>query len=216
MSEQEITLSVRNAEGQELEQVKFSGTSHEARHRPSLIKEAVVMYLANKRQGTHDTKTRSEVAFTNKKPWRQKGTGRARAGTRRSPLWVGGGVIFGPHPRDYSYQINKKQRRLALRSALFGKLRDGEVQIIDRLEIPEPKTRHVAKVLKALNIDGKCLIGVEAYNRNLALAAKNIEGVRLLPVADFNALEVLKARTILLTKTALEKLAGSGSGGSAE
>ncbi|MBI4586034.1 MAG: 50S ribosomal protein L4 [Planctomycetes bacterium] len=216
MSEQEITVSIRNAEGQELEQVKFSGASLEVRHRPSLIKEAVVMYLANKRQGTHDTKTRSELAFTNKKPWRQKGTGRARAGTRRSPLWVGGGIIFGPHPRDYSYQINKKQRRLALRSALFGKFRDGEVQIIDRLEIPEPKTRHVAKVLKALNIGGKCLIGVEAYNRNLALAARNIEGVQLLPVADFNALEVLKAKTILLTKAALEKLTAAGSSGSVE
>lgn len=164
------------------------------------------MYQANKRIGTHETRTRSHVAGSNKKPWRQKGTGRARAGTRRSPLWRGGGIIFGPHPRDYSFAIPRSKRRLALRSAIFAKFRDGQVVVIDNLKFDQPKTKEMAGVLKALGITGRCLIGLGAGDRNLVLSARNLPGVRIFPVGDFNALEVLLARILVLTRDGWDAL----------
>src|SRR5262245_47744885 len=137
------------------------------------------MYQANRRVGTHETKTRGQVAGSTKKPWRQKGTGRARAGTRKSPLWRGGGIIFGPHPRDYSYAIPKAKRRLALRSALYSKFRDGEVVVVEGLKTEKPSTRYLAKLLKSLGVTGRCLIGLEALDHNLTLSARNLPGVRL-------------------------------------
>src|SRR6185503_1894432 len=130
---QQFTVPVRDAEGKEIEKLEVDGSKIDQRLRPRLLKEAAVMYLANRRVGTHETKTRAEVAGSTKKPWKQKGTGRARAGTRKSPLWRGGGIIFGPHMRDYSYAINRKQRRLAVRSALLSKLQAGEVVVIEGL-----------------------------------------------------------------------------------
>ena len=170
------------------------------------------MYQANKRQGTHETKTRGRIRGSNKKPWRQKGTGRARSGSRKSPLWRGGGVIFGPHPRDHSYSINKKQRRLALRSALYAKFKSGEVKVVDRLEVSEPKTKQVVQLLKNLGIEGRVLIGAESVERNVLLAARNIARLKLIPLAEFNAFDVLHARTVLLTKDALSTLISEGAG----
>ena len=164
------------------------------------------MYQANKRVGTHDTRTRGEIRGSNAKPWRQKGTGRARSGTRKSPIWKGGGVVFGPHPRDYRFGMNKKQRRLALRSVLMAKLRDGDVKVIDRLEVDTPKTSAVAKILGALGVSGSCLIGTAELDRNLYLSTRNIRGAQVMPVADFNALDVLRAQTIVLTQDALDRL----------
>src|SRR6185503_20046416 len=154
---QQFTVPVRDAEGKEIEKLEVDGSKIDQRLRPRLLKEAVVMYQANRRVGTHETKTSGHVAGSTKKPWRQKGTGRARAGTRKSPLWRGGGIIFGPHPRDYSWSMPKSKRRLALRSALYSKFRDGEVVVVDGLKVEKPSTRYLAKLLKAVGAGGRCL-----------------------------------------------------------
>jgi large subunit ribosomal protein L4 len=185
-----VKVPFRGAGGEDKGELQVPLHRIDERVRYPLLKEAVVMYGANQRRGTHSTKTRSDVAGSNKKPWRQKGTGRARAGTRKSPLWKGGGIVFGPHPRDYSYSIHKKQRRLALKSALLSKFVDGEVVVVDGLRVEEPKTKHVHKILKALGIQGSCLIGTKENDKNLALAARNIPGVLVATLKNFNTLEV--------------------------
>ena len=215
MSTAQFTVPVRDAEGKEIDQLEVDGSRIDQRVRPRLIKEAVVMYLANRRVGTHETKTRSWVSGSNKKPWRQKGTGRARAGTRKSPLWRGGGIIFGPHPRDYSFSIPKAKRRLALRSALFSKFRDGEVVVVDSLKVEKPRTGYLAKVLRSLGVTGRCLIGLGGLDHNLVLSARNLPGVCIAPVAEFNALEVLNAKTLVLTREALDALLRGRAGGAA-
>lgn len=208
---QTFEVPVRDAEGKELERVRIDSSRIDIRVRPRLLKEAVLMYQANKRVGTHDTKIRGEVAGSNKKPWRQKGTGRARAGTRKSPLWRGGGIIFGPHPRDYSYALPKKMLARALRSALFAKFRDGEVMVVDGLKVEKPRTRTVAALLKSLGIEGSCLIGTAgpSPDRNLVLSVRNLPKVKIAPVGEFNALDVLKAKMILLTREALDQFLGN-------
>ncbi len=203
---QQFEVPVRSADGKEIEKVRVDSGRLDIRVRPRLLKEAVLMYQANKRVGTHETKTRSFVAASNKKPWRQKGTGRARAGTRRSPIWRGGGIIFGPHPRDYSYSLPKKMRGRAVRSALFAKFRDGQVIVVDGLKAEAPKTKVVADALKALGVSGRCLLGTASLDKNLVLSARNIPGVHVLPVADFNALEILTAKTIVLTRDAFAQV----------
>ena len=210
MSATQFTVQVRDPEGKDLGPVLVDAARIDERVRPQLLKDAVVKYQAAKRVGTHDTKTRAEICASNKKPWRQKGTGRARAGTRRSPLWRGGGIIFGPHPRDYTLGLPKGKRRLALRSALYSKFRDGEVVVVDGLKVEAPRTKQVAKALRSLGIAGRCLIGTESIDRNLVLSVRNLPGVRVLPVKDFNALEVLMARTVLLTREALASLVKGG------
>jgi large subunit ribosomal protein L4 len=199
-------VPVRDATGKEVERLKVAPGKLDLRVRPRLLKEAVLMYQANRRVGTHSTKTRAEIAASNKKPWRQKGTGRARAGTRRSPLWRGGGIIFGPKPRDYTTVMPRKMRNLATRSALFSKFRDGEVLVVDGLKFEEPHTRQLAKLLKTLEISGPCLIGTAQIDKNLVLSARNIPRLRVTPVRDFNALDVLTARKVLLTREALDLL----------
>lgn len=211
MSENQIELAVVNAEGEKVQTVPLDLSVFDDRRRGRLLHDVVVMYQANQRVGTHETKTRGKVAGSTHKPWRQKGTGRARAGTRKSPLWRGGGVIFGPHPRDYSFQVNRKQRRRALRSAIFGKLRDGEVRVIDRISLDAPKTRQIARLLSSLQIQTPCLIGVSSHDKNIVLATRNIPDVSVKSVRDFNALDVLRARTLLLTREALDVLAEGGS-----
>lgn len=199
MTQNVVEVPVRGSGGEERGYRRVEISKIDGRVRFRLLKEAVVMYRANRRVGTHSTKTRAEVAGSSRKPWRQKGTGRARAGTRKSPLWRGGGVVFGPHPRDYSYAIHRKQRRLAVRSALFSKFQDKEVVIVEGLEVEEPKTKLVARALRALGIQRSCLIGTKGVQRNLVLAARNLPGVQVAPVSDFNAFDVLRAHTIVLT-----------------
>jgi large subunit ribosomal protein L4 len=173
--------------------------------RTRLVHEACVMYEANKRTGTAKTKTRAELAYANRKPWRQKGTGRARAGTRRSPIWRGGGTIFGPVPKDYSYAMPVKSRRRATQSALLSKFRDGEVTLVANVELKAAKTKEVASALKKLGLDGqRVLIGVPAYDERLVRATRNLENVTVLPVSDFNAYELLRNKYLVLTKPALD------------
>ena len=172
-----------------------------------VLHDSVVNYLANQRQGTHATKTKGLVRGGGKKPWKQKHTGRARSGSNRSPLWRGGGIIFGPQPRDYSYAIPRKARKLALRAALSGKFSDGEITVIDDLSIDKPKTKDIALILKNLDFAGKSiLIVVPEYDEAVMLSARNIPGVAVRKVSDLNSYDVMSHSRMLATKKAVEML----------
>ncbi len=171
-----------------------------------VMREAVIMYGANRRAGTHSTKTRAEVNFSNKKPWAQKHTGRARAGTRRSPLWRKGGVMHGPRPRDHSYTMPRKALKAALRSALLGKLRDGEVFAVEGLRLESPSTKTVASVFRALGLAGSTLLVLEKQDPALWRSARNIEGTTVRIAADVNALDVLAHRNLVVLDGALAAL----------
>ncbi len=170
-----------------------------------LLYDVVKMQLANRRSGTASTKGRAEVRGGGKKPYRQKGTGRSRAGSTRSPLWVGGGVIFGPKPRDYSYKVSKKVRKAALKGALTKKLKEGKIMIIDGLDVPEIKTKLFMEILKKLECNsGMTLIVVPERDKNLELSSRNIKEVKLLPVKGLNVFDVLKYDTVVVTRPAVE------------
>jgi len=170
-----------------------------------LLYDVVKMQLANRRSGTASTKGRAEVRGGGKKPYRQKGTGRSRAGSTRSPLWVGGGVIFGPKPRDYSYKVSKKVRKAALKGALTKKLKEGKIMIIDGLDVPEIKTKLFMEILKKLECNsGMTLIVVPERDENLELSSRNIKEVKLLPVKGLNVFDVLKYDTVVVTRPAVE------------
>jgi large subunit ribosomal protein L4 len=164
------------------------------------------MYSANQRQGTASTKTRGEVSGGGKKPWRQKGTGRARAGSTRSPLWRGGGKIFGPHPRDHHYDIPKKVKRLAFLSSLNSKLNENRIKCIEALAIEEPKTKRFRQVIDALKLKGRSLFVVDALNENIKRASHNIAEVSVKGYRDFNTMDVLGCDDLVISKAALEKL----------
>ncbi len=169
-------------------------------------REAVLMYQANKRAGTHDTLTRAEVRCNIKKPWKQKSTGRARAGSKASPIWRGGGVAHGPHPRDYSYAVPRKALRVAARAAMAGKFRDGEVVLADSLEFEKPSTKAARAMLAALGIDRTCLVVTHERNENAWKSLRNLPGVDVMPASDVNAFEILRHRNVLLTSAALDAL----------
>lgn len=174
----------------------------------ALMHTAVVNLLANKRQGTHATKNRALVSGGGRKPYKQKGTGRARAGSSRSPLWRGGGTIFGPMPRDYSYSIPRKARQQALYAALSAKIKDGEVLVVDDLKMDAPKTSAMAGVLSALEVPARSslLIVIAEADANVLLSARNIPGVRVTLASDLNAYAVLRHDRVLATKAAMESL----------
>ena len=171
-----------------------------------LIHESVVRANAAERRGTHATKTRAMVSGSGKKPWRQKGTGRARVGEVRNPLWRKGGTVFGPQPRSYEYQLPRKVEKGALRAALTQKLRDGAVTVIDALTVAEIKTKAAAEMLRRLGVDGKTLLVDVKPEDKLALSVRNIDGIRLLPSNRISARDVMDTRKVVLTRAALEKL----------
>jgi large subunit ribosomal protein L4 len=171
-----------------------------------LLHEVVRNHLANKRQGCAATKTRGLVRGGGRKPYKQKGTGRARAGSNRSPIWKGGGTIFGPQPRDYSYKLPKKMKWAALSSALTVKLNDEEVVVIDQITVSEPKTKEVKGLLKGLNLEKDVLIIVPAKNESLELAVRNLPGVRVSRVRELNVYSVLAHEKLLITKEAVEMM----------
>jgi len=172
-----------------------------------VLHSAIVNFRANQRQGPHATKTKGLVRGGGRKPWKQKHTGRARVGSNRSPLWRGGGTIFGPQPRDYSYSIPKKARKVALKAALSGKLADGEITVLDDFRFDKPKTRDMIAILKKLGIEGgSTLIVLPEADDNVMLSARNIPGVRVSLVADLNPYEVVAHGRLLMTKPALERL----------
>lgn len=172
-----------------------------------IVHDAVINYLANQRQGTHATKTKGLVSGGGKKPWKQKHTGRARSGSIRSPLWRGGGIVFGPQPRDYSYNLPKKVRRLALMTAFQEKLSSGEVVIIDNLSLEKPKTKDMVSILKNLGLhDKSVLIVLPEKNDTILFSARNIPGVSVTRAMDLNTYDILSKNVVLMTREAAAKL----------
>lgn len=172
----------------------------------TLLRQAVLRYEANRRQGNASTKERAEIAGSGKKPWRQKGIGRARAGSRKSPLWRSGGTIFGPRPRSFRQALSRKARRLAARQALLSKFRDREVLLIEDLSFPEPKTAAAHSVLRNIGIRGRVLVTLEAPDEIAWKSMRNLPHVRVLSASDVNAYDLLRQKTVLLTLGALEAL----------
>ncbi|MDD5269707.1 MAG: 50S ribosomal protein L4 [Candidatus Omnitrophica bacterium] len=199
-------LAIYNIKGQsvgkvELDKKVFNGEVNEA-----ILHQVIRMYEANQRQGTADTKTRSEVHGGGKKPWKQKGTGRARAGTSRSPLWRGGGKIFGPHPRDYSYSVPKSVKRLALISSLNAKVNDNDMIVLDDLKLEKPKTKEFAAMLGKIKAEQKPMIVLESKDQAVVRASRNIGNLLLRDYKALNAYEVLKQKKVVITHKALEAL----------
>jgi large subunit ribosomal protein L4 len=172
----------------------------------NVVHDAVVMQQASLRQGTHAVKNRSAVAGGGRKPWRQKGTGRARQGSIRSPQWVGGGVVFGPTPRSYSYKLPKKVRRLAVRSVLSAKVQENELVVLDALTLDAPKTKEIVAILSNLSADSKALIVTGDYNEAVAMSARNIPGVTVVTADGVNVLDLVKHDKLVITKDAVEKV----------
>jgi len=173
----------------------------------ALLHEAVTLSLNNQRQGTHSTKTRAFVSGGGKKPWKQKGSGRARSGSSRSPVWVGGGIVFGPHPRDYSYSMPRKKGRIALCSALSSKLKDKNLIILDSFGIKDGKTKEVVSLLRRLNVSGSTMIVCDSQNEFVYRGARNLPGVVVMDVVQINVYDLLKFKNLIITKDGVEKVA---------
>lgn len=200
------TVDIYNVDGKVVGSMDLNESVFGAEVRPDVMHEVVVNYLANQRQGTQSTKTRTEVRGGGIKPWRQKGTGRARQGSIRAPQWVGGGVALGPKPRDYRYTLNKKVRRLALKSALSSKVQDNEIIVLDALSCDGIKTKQITNLLKNLNVNEKALIVLPENDKNIVLSARNIKGVDTTYVGSINTYEVLNHTKCIILKDAVSKL----------
>jgi large subunit ribosomal protein L4 len=201
-----MTLDVINAQNEKVGSLDLSDEVFGGRVKTDLIHESVVRANAADRRGTHATKTRAMVSGTGKKPWRQKGTGRAQVGEARNPLWRKGGTVFGPQPRSYEYQLPKKVEKGALRAALTQKLRDGEVIVVDALSVGEIKTKAAAEMLRRIGVAGKALLVDVKPEDKLSLSVRNLDGVRVLASNRVSARDVMNSRRVVLTRAALEKL----------
>jgi large subunit ribosomal protein L4 len=201
-----MTLDVVNKENEKIGTVDVSDEVFGGRVKADLIHESVIRANAAERRGTHATKNRALVSGSGKKPWRQKGTGRARVGEIRNPLWRKGGTVFGPQPRSYEYQLPKKVEKGALRAALSAKFQSGDVIVVEAFAADEVKTTAVAGVLKNLGVTGKALLVAVKPEEKFALSVRNIAGVRLLPSNQITARDVIDTRKVVLTQAALEKL----------
>lgn len=198
-------VSVYNIEGKEVGTIDLNDAVFGVEINEHLLHMAVVQQLANKRQGTQKAKTRSEVRGGGRKPWKQKGTGHARQGSTRSPQWTGGGVVFAPTPRDYSFKLNKKEKRAALLSALTSRVEDKKFIVLDEMNFTEIKTKNFQAALNNLNVS-KALVVLEDDNRNADLSARNIPGVRTAKVNTINVYDILKYNTVIATKAAVTKI----------
>ena len=198
-------VSVYNMEGSEVGKMDLNDKVFAVEVNEHLMHMAVVLQLANKRQGTQKAKTRSEVRGGGKKPWRQKGTGHARQGSIRAPQWTGGGVVFAPTPRDYSFKMNKKEKAAAIKSALTTRVNEEKFLVLETLKFDEIKTKKMVAVLDALKVN-KALIVLDGNNDNVALSARNIENVRAVPVNAINVYDILKYETVIITKSAVSKI----------
>ena len=198
-------VSVYNIEGKEVGSIELNDAVFGVEVNEHLVHMAVVNQLANNRQGTQSAKTRSEVSGGGRKPWRQKGTGHARQGSTRSPQWTGGGVVFAPKPRDYSFKMNKKEKRIALLSALSSKVADNKIVVLDAFNLDEVKTKKFAEVMSNLKV-GKALVVIEGENKNVVLSGRNIPTVKVSATNEINTYDVLKYETLVVTKAAVEKL----------
>ena len=172
----------------------------------AIVHSVLKNYLANQRQGTQSTKTRSEVSGGGRKPWRQKGTGRARQGSTRAPQWIKGGIALGPKPRSYRYTVNKKERRLAIKSVLSSKVLEKELTVLDKIELKEIKTKSMVKALTALKLEGKTLIVLPENDKNVVMSARNIEGVKTISANNINVFDLLKYTNLILPVDTVKKL----------
>jgi large subunit ribosomal protein L4 len=203
-----MNVDVYDVQGQVIRQATLPDAIFGVEVKEHLLYEVVRYQLARRRQGTAHTKNRSDVRGGGRKPWRQKGTGRARAGSRRSPLWRGGGTVFGPLPRSYAYTMPKKQRRAALCSALSLKVRENAFRVIERFDIAQPKTRQVVQLVQYFTDQPKVLLLVGEPHQFLHLSARNIPHVKVLPIAGLNVYDLLHHTTVICAEEAIEKIAG--------
>ena len=198
-------VSVYNKEGKEIDTLELNDAVFGVEVNEHLVHMAVVAQLANNRQGTQKAKTRSEVSGGGRKPWRQKGTGHARQGSTRAPQWTGGGVVFAPVPRDYSFKMNKREKRAALKSALTSRVEENKFIVIDEINFEEAKTKNFANILKNLDVS-KALVVLEDDNKNAELSARNIADVKTAKTNTINVYDILKYNTVITTKAVVAKI----------
>lgn len=199
-------IDVYDIKGKKVSDVELADSVFGIEPNENIVHAVLVNYLANQRQGTQSTKTRAEVRGGGRKPWRQKGTGRARQGSIRAPQWIKGGIALGPKPRSYKYTVNKKERRLAIKSILSAKVLEKELTIVDKLELNEIKTKNMVKALSDLKVTGKTLIVLPEKNENVYRSAKNIEGVKTILLNNINVYDLLKYNNLILPLDTVKKL----------
>ena len=199
-------IDVYNMQGKKVSDIELNENIFGIKPNEKVVHTALVNYMANQRQGTANTKTRAEVSGGVRKPWKQKGTGRARQGSIRAPQWFKGGIALGPKPRDYRYTINKKERRLAIKSVLSSKVLENNLVVVDKLELDEIKTKNMVNVLENLKVEGKTLIILPEKNLNVQKSAKNIEGVKTGLVNTINVYDLLKYNKLILTVDSVKSL----------
>ena len=199
-------VDVYDIKGKKVSDVELAEAIFGIEPNEAIVHSVLVNYLANQRQGTQSTKTRAEVRGGGRKPWRQKGTGRARQGSIRAPQWVKGGIALGPKPRSYKYTVNKKERRLAIKSLLSSKVLEKELTVVDKLELAEIKTKTMVKALADLKVEGKTLIVLPENNKNVLMSARNIEGVKTIVLNNINVFDLLKYNNLVLPLETVKKL----------
>lgn len=199
-------VDVYNMEGKKVSDIELKQEIFGIEPNENIVHTALVNYLANQRQGTGNTKTRAEVSGGGRKPWRQKGSGRARQGSIRAPQWYKGGVALGPKPRSFKYRINKKEKRLAIKSILSSKVLENELLVVDNLDLKEIKTKNMVKVLNNLKVEGKALIILPEKNLNTQKSARNIEGIKTILINTINVYDLLNCNKLVLTVDAVKKI----------
>lgn len=199
-------VDVYDIKGKKVSDVELADSVFGIEPNEAVVHSVLVNYLANQRQGTQSTKTRAEVRGGGKKPWRQKGTGRARQGSIRAPQWIKGGIALGPKPRSYKYTVNKKERRLAIKSILSSKVLEKELTVVDKLELAEIKTKTMVKALSDLKVEGTTLIILPKQNKNVLMSARNIEGVKTILINNINVFDLLKYNKLVLPLETVKKL----------
>ncbi len=199
-------VDVYDIKGKKVSDIELADSVFGIEPNENIVHAVLVNYLANQRQGTQSTKTRAEVRGGGRKPWRQKGTGRARQGSIRAPQWIKGGIALGPKPRSYKYTVNKKERRLAIKSILSSKVLEKELTVVDKLELKEIKTKSMVKALEALKAEGKTLIILPEGNKNVIMSARNIEGVKAIKANNINVFDLLKYNNLILPVDTVKKL----------
>ena len=199
-------VDVLDMKGKKVSDIELADSVFGIEPNEAIVHSVLVNYLANQRQGTQSTKTRAEVSGGGKKPWRQKGTGRARQGSIRAPQWIKGGIALGPKPRSYKYTVNKKERRLAIKSILSSKVLEKELTVVDKLEVKEIKTKTMVKALADMKVEGKTLIILPENNKNVLMSSRNIEGVKTIVANNINIFDLLKYTNLILPVDTVKKL----------
>ncbi len=199
-------VDVLDMKGKKVNDIELAESVFGIEPNEAIVHSVLVNYLANQRQGTQSTKTRAEVSGGGRKPWRQKGTGRARQGSIRAPQWIKGGIALGPKPRSYKYTVNKKERRLAIKSVLSSKVLEKELTVVDKLEVKEIKTKTIVKALADMKVEGKTLIILPENNKNVLMSSRNIEGVKTIVANNINIFDLLKYTNLILPVDTVKKL----------